>query len=73
MTVVVDDKVATLSPDYIVGFRSATATGGTEYSVDAVFLHPLPPGEHTIRILGYYSGQAAGEATIDFSYTVIVR
>lgn len=74
LKVVVDGKVATLSPDYIVGVRSVmTATGGTEYSVAAVFLHPLPPGEHTVQVLAFYSGEAAGEAEVDFGYTLIVR
>jgi len=72
--VIVDGKVATLSPDYIVGVRGVTtAAGGTEYSVAAVFLHPLPPGEHTVQVIGFYSGEAAGEAEFSFGYTVVVR
>lgn len=72
--VLVDGKVATLNPDYIVGVRSvSTYTGGTEYSVAAVFLHPLPPGEHSVQIMGFYSGEAAGTEEFSFGYTVIVR
>jgi hypothetical protein len=76
--IVVDGKVTSLGPEYVVGAETpGLPSGGDLYTVAAVFLTPLSSGTHTVTFRVRFTGEAlapfggvfAGEDT----YTVIVQ
>jgi hypothetical protein len=77
LEVVVDGKVTSVGPDYVVGVETPPLPdgGGTHYIPSAVFLTPLTKGTHTVQIRGLLTGDALGDAMfeIDITYTVVVR
>ena len=73
--IVVDGKVTSLGPAYVVGAETpGLPTGGNLYTVAAVFLTPLSPGTHTVTIQARLTGEALEGFVFEFelTYTVIV-
>jgi hypothetical protein len=61
ITVQVDGKTVQLGPEYVAGPATTEPLpdgGGTHFVTIGVFINPLTPGMHTIRIQGGYFGDA---------------
>jgi hypothetical protein len=76
--IVVDGKVTELGSAYVVGADTpGLPSGGSLYTVAAVFLTPLSPGTHTVTIQARFTGAAlapiGGVFQFAESYTVIVE
>jgi hypothetical protein len=69
----VDGQITTLDDGYVAGVVSSPLLDGTptgsRYIVQAVFLTPLPPGEHTVGLGGFVDG----EPVVFYSFTLTVR
>jgi hypothetical protein len=81
--IVVDGKVTSLDPAYVVGAETpGLPSGGNLYTVAAVFLTPLSPGLHTVTIRARFTGEAleafpqvfpGGVFAFDVPYSVTVE
>jgi hypothetical protein len=61
--IVVDGRVTSVGPEYVVGVVTPPLPdgGGTHYTVSAVFLTPLTKGTHTVEIRMFANGAAWAE------------
>jgi hypothetical protein len=61
--IVVDGRVTSVGPEYVVGVETPPLPdgGGTHYTVSAVFLTPLTKGTHTVEIRMFANGDAWAE------------
>jgi hypothetical protein len=61
ITIQVDSKPVKLGPEYVAGPATTEPLpdgGGTHFVTVGVFINPLTPGRHTVRIQGGYFGDA---------------
>lgn len=74
--IVVDGKVTSLGPEYLVLVVKPLSTSNGDYdhyTVAAVFLTPLSKGTHTVTIGSRFTGEAIGGVLeLGTSYTVVV-